>query len=54
MLHPTAFVKVLDDQFEEQPERLTADDELDDGERERLHSGDGGYTAVEVSLKLMV
>ncbi|KAF2165149.1 hypothetical protein M409DRAFT_56035 [Zasmidium cellare ATCC 36951] len=45
--HPTAFVKVLDDMFEEQPEQLTPDDESDDEEREKLNAGDEGYPDIE-------
>ncbi|KAK4505308.1 hypothetical protein PRZ48_003271 [Zasmidium cellare] len=50
--HPTAFVKVLDDQFEEQPEQLSPEAEPDDAVREKINSGDEGCPPVEVSVRI--
>jgi hypothetical protein len=44
--HPTAFVKVIDAEWETEADQVTADQVPDDVLRERLNSGDEGYPPV--------
>lgn len=52
IVYPKAFVKILDDLFEEQPEQLNSEDEEDEKAREMLNRGDEGKPDIEVSRLL--